>query len=341
MRAVRWAGDRIVLLDQNRLPWQTRFIECRTPSEVARHVRAMSVRGAPAIGVAAAMGMALAALRSKAGKPDGFLRDLSRAARLLEASRPTAVNLSWAVRRMMATVSVNADRPVGELRQVAMEEALRIAQEDAIVNHRLGDHGQALLADGDRVLTYCNAGALATSEWGTALGVIRSAVKRGKRLHVYVAETRPRLQGARLTAFELQQESIPFTLITDNMIGYCMSKALIDKVIVGADRIAMNGDTANKVGTYTVAVLARQHGVPFYVAAPTSTIDRSAASGASIPIEERDPKEITHFAGRMVAPIGVRALNPAFDITPSSLISAIVTEARVLHAPLALAIASL
>lgn len=341
LKAVRWAGDRMVLLDQNRLPWQMRLVVCRTASEAARRIKDMTVRGAPAIGVAAAMGMALAAVRSKAEKPDRFLRDLNRAARLLEAARPTAVNLSWAVRRITALVSKELERPVAKLKEAVVEEALRIAEENAAANRRLGEHGQVLLADGDRVLTYCNAGALATVEWGTALGVIRSAAGRGKRIHVYVAETRPRLQGARLTAFELQQEKIPFTLITDNMVGYCMSKAMVDKVVVGADRIAVNGDTANKIGTYTVAVLARHHGVPFYVAAPTSTIDWKAATGAAITIEERDPSEVTHFARRAVAPPGVAAINPAFDITPSSLISAIVTEAGILYQPLPLAIASL
>jgi len=341
LRAVQWVDDHVVLLDQNRLPWQTRYVVCRTPNEVARRIRDMTVRGAPAIGVAAAMGMALAAVRSRAKKPDRFLRDLTGAAKALETARPTAVNLSWAVRRIMTKVSGDPHKPIEGLRQVVVEEALRIAQEDVVVNQRLGDYGQALLADGDRVLTYCNAGALATAEWGTALGVIRSAVSKGKAIHVYVAETRPRLQGARLTAFELQHENIPFTLITDNMVGYCMSKAMVDKVIVGADRVAANGDTANKVGTYTLAILARHHGIPLYVAAPTSTIDRNVATGASIPIEERDPEEVTHFSGRRVAPPGVVAINPAFDITPGSLISAIITETGVLPQPLSSSIASL
>lgn len=341
LRPVQWLGDRMLLIDQNRLPWETRYVACTRPRQVARRIRDMTVRGAPAIGVAAGMGMALAALRSGARTPEAFLADLRNASTLLEAARPTAVNLSWAVRRVLAIASADVQKPVGLLRQSVVEEALRIACEDAVANRRLGEYGQALLADGDRVLTYCNAGALATSEWGTALGVVRSAVQAGKSLHVYVPETRPRLQGARLTAYELQYERIPFTLITDSMVGYCMSRQLIDKVVVGADRIAANGDTANKVGTYTVAVLAKHHGVPFYVAAPTSTIDRAAATGASIPIEERGPKEVTRFAGRRVVPEATPAMNPAFDVTPSTLISAVITELGVLRQPLSASIEAL
>ena len=285
---------------------------CHTASEVAEAIRAMIVRGAPAIGVSAAFGMALAAQNGQ---------DLTEAAEILKRSRPTAVNLAWAVDRMR-----NAS---GDL----AAEAERILEEDVASNRAIGRHGAMLLGESVTVLTHCNAGALATGGYGTALGVIRAAVELGKRVAVFADETRPYLQGARLTAWELQQDAIDVTLITDNMAGHFFQQGQFDAVIVGADRIAANGDTANKIGTYTVAVLANEHGVPFYVAAPVSTIDRDCPSGAQIPIEERSAEEVTEVFGMRMAPEGVNARHPAFDVTPARFISAIITERGVLRAP--------
>lgn len=308
---LRWSGDALSLLDQRLLPREEKWIEYRTASEVADAIRTMVVRGAPAIGVAAAYGMALAA---RAGE------DLSVAAERLKAARPTAVNLAWAVDRML--------RANG-----AAEEAERIESEDLEACRAIGRHGALLLGPDVTVLTHCNAGALATAGYGTALGVIRAAVEGGKRVAVFADETRPYLQGARLTAWELQQDGIDVTLITDNMAGHFFQQGKFDAVVVGADRIAVNGDAANKIGTYTVAVLAHAHGVPFYVAAPTSTIDVDCPDGAAIPIEERSAEEVVEIYGSRVAPEGVAVRHPAFDVTPARLISAIITERGVLRAP--------
>jgi methylthioribose-1-phosphate isomerase len=309
---LRWDGDALHLLDQRLLPREETWVACRTADEVAEAIRTMVVRGAPAIGVSAAFGMAMAARQDD---------DLARAAGVLKRSRPTAVNLSWAVDRMLAATG----DPTAE--------AERILVEDVEANRAMGRHGAELLGARSTVLTHCNAGALATGGYGTALGVIRAAVEAGKRVAVFADETRPYLQGARLTAWELQRDGIDVTLITDNMSGHFFQQGEFDAVIVGADRIAANGDAANKIGTYTVAVLAGAHGVPFYIAAPLSTIDLACPSGAEIPIEERSANEVVEIFGARVAPEGVHVRHPAFDVTPARLITAIITERGVLRPP--------
>jgi methylthioribose-1-phosphate isomerase len=306
-----WHGNVLSLLDQRLLPREETWVECRTAAEVAGAIRTMVVRGAPAIGVAAAYGMAMASMSGQ---------DLDEAARVLKASRPTAVNLAWAVDRMLR---FNGD----------VAEAEKIHRQDVEGNMRMGRFGAELLGASTTVLTHCNAGALATAGYGTALGVIRAAIEGGKRVAVFADETRPYLQGARLTAWELQRDGIDVTLITDNMSGHFFQKGTFDAVIVGADRIAANGDAANKIGTYTVAVLANAHGVPFYVAAPVSTIDPQCPSGADIPIEQRSPDEVTDILGSRMAPEGIHVMHPAFDVTPAALITAIITERGVMRAP--------
>jgi methylthioribose-1-phosphate isomerase len=308
---IRWKGDRLELLDQRMLPDKTTYITCRSAAQVADAIREMVVRGAPAIGCAAAFGFALDKKKNL---------DEKKAFETLAASRPTAVNLFWALERMKRAKDAEA-------------EAIAILEEDLAANHAIGRHGAALIPAGARVLTYCNTGSLATSGHGTALGVLRSAFEKNKELSVIACETRPYLQGARLTAWECMQEGIPCTLITDNMAGHLMNRKEIDLVIVGADRIAANGDTANKIGTYTLAVLAKRHGLPFYVAAPLSTFDPKLADGSAIPIEERPSQEVTGYRGVRWAPEGVAVRNPAFDITPAELISGIVCEKGVVRAP--------
>jgi methylthioribose-1-phosphate isomerase len=315
-----------LLLDQRLLPVEETWLEYTDYRDIAEAIRTMVVRGAPAIGVTAAFGAALGARQIEAADFDGFFAEFESVCALLGATRPTAVNLFWALERMQECARANRSLPLAELKARLLAEALEMAAEDERINRAMGGHGAALIADGARVLTHCNAGALATAGYGTALGVIRAAVEAGKKVAVLADETRPWLQGARLTAWELQRDNIPVTLICDNMAGYLMSQGEIDCVIVGADRIAANGDTANKIGTYTVAVLAKEHGLPFYVAAPISTIDLSLESGAQIPIEERDRREVTHSGERQLAPAGVAVRNPAFDVTPARLISAIITE---------------
>jgi methylthioribose-1-phosphate isomerase len=318
---LRWAGNSLFLLDQRLLPAQEVWVECRTAPEVAEAIRDMVVRGAPAIGDSAAFGLAMAA---RAGE------DLQKAGQELRRARPTAVNLAWAVDRMLAC----AARSSGEsLADDLAAEAERILAEDVEANRTMGRYGAELLGSTATVLTHCNAGALATGGYGTALGVIRAAVESGKRVAVFADETRPYLQGARLTAWELQRDGIDVTLITDNMAGHFFQQGQFDAVIVGADRIAANGDTANKIGTYTVAVLAHAHGVPFYVAAPVSTIDPSCPNGTRIPIEERSADEVTEVLGNRIAPRGVSVRHPAFDVTPARLVTAIITERGVLRPP--------
>ena len=324
----------VVLIDQTRLPRETSLVLCLRVEDVAEAIRSMRIRGAPAIGVAAAYGMALAARAHADEEPDQFLQSLERAAHLLVATRPTAVNLRWALDRCLdrarhVTNSVGVGMACAELLRLA--EAM--ADEDVEINKRMGALGRQLVPAGATVLTHCNTGALATVDYGTALGVVRAAHEAGLGVRVLVDETRPFLQGARLTAWELQQLGVPMTLITDNMAGHFMSRGQVDLVLVGADRIAANGDVANKIGTYSLAVLAREHNVPFYVVAPTSTIDLSLASGAEIPIEERPPDEVLRVAGVPTAPEGVPAAHPAFDITPARLVTAIVTERGVLRPP--------
>ena len=333
---VAWTNRGTVrLIDQTRLPAEESYVECQDFAAVYHAIRSMQVRGAPAIGVAAAMGMALGALAIRAEDLSTFFAELERLAQEMVTARPTAVNLAWAVRRILRCAQKHRDLPLGAVRDALVREACLMKEEDVAANRAIGRHGQALLPDGARVLTHCNAGALATAGYGTALGVIRAAVEAGKRLTVWVDETRPFLQGARLTAWELHRDGIPVTLITDNMAGHFMQRGQVDAVVVGADRIAANGDTANKIGTYALAVLARAHGIPFYVAAPLSTVDLEVADGSGIPIEERAPEEVTHLAGRPLAPDGVGAANPAFDVTPAAYIAAIATEQGIARAPYA------
>jgi methylthioribose-1-phosphate isomerase len=326
IRPYRYQDGVLRLLDQRRLPTEELWLDYRDYREVAEAIRSMVVRGAPAIGIAAAFGAWFGARDIQAESFEGFCAEFDQVCALLAATRPTAVNLCWALERMQSLVRANFGQPTINLKIALEYEALAIAEEDLRLNLSLGRHGEVLLADGARVLTHCNAGALATGGYGTALGVIRAAVAAGKAISVYADETRPWLQGARLTAWELQRDAIPVTLICDNMAGWLMAKGEIDAVIVGADRIAANGDTANKIGTYSVAVLAKEHGIPFYVAAPTSTIDLKLADGTLIPIEERAPREVTHIGDQRLAPEGVAVCNPAFDVTPARLISAIITE---------------
>jgi methylthioribose-1-phosphate isomerase len=332
-KTIEWKDDRVRLLDQRRLPREIRYLDCRSASAVAQAIRTMAIRGAPAIGVAAAMGIALGARKSLSHQPESFLKILEKVCDEMCQSRPTAVNLFWAVDRMKKIVDQVYTYGINETKERLVKEALHILEEDIEINRKIGMHGKKLIKNGDGVLTHCNAGALATGGYGTALGVIYAAWAEGKRFRVFADETRPQLQGARLTAWELVQEKIPVTVITDNMAGWLMSKGEINLVLLGADRIARNGDTANKIGTYSLAVLSKWHDIPFYVVAPTSTFDLTLHSGSDIPIEERDIKEVTHFRGSLIAPKGVKAFNPAFDVTPHSLIHAIVTEKGIIQKP--------
>jgi len=333
MRSVEWHEDKIRVIDQRLLPAEFCLLELGKVDEVARAIRDMAVRGAPAIGATAAFGVALAARCSQGSDRDGLLRDLERAADTLKAARPTAVNLAWAVERVLERVA--AEPGLNRMREAALEEAQAIADEDVAVNRRLGQVGAALIPDEATILHHCNTGALATVDYGTALGVIRAAHEMGKRVHVLVDETRPRLQGARLTAWELEQLGIPFTLIADNAAGHFLRVGQVDLVLVGADRVAANGDVANKIGTYKLAVVARENSVPFYSCVPTSTIDLSTLTGDDIPIEERPAEEITgiSFLGRSVVPEGARVANPAFDVTPHRYVTGIVTENGVAYPP--------
>ena len=393
---ISWRDNAVVMIDQKALPLAERYVTCADYREVIAAINDLTVRGAPAIGVAAAMGIALGALHLPDSPSEEFRRAFDEICAQFAATRPTARNLFWAIERMkrcfasvfgptgeMPPVSTSGGRsgkrvprggwPLPEacfltdgaasrlftarrlrsaagkdpetavaetgsdpwrgIREALIAEAIRIGEEDIAINGRLGQNGRNLISDGTRILTHCNAGALATAGYGTALGVIRAAYEEGKKIHVYVDETRPVLQGARLTAWELMREGIPCTLITDNMAGFLMQRGEVDLVIVGADRIAANGDTANKIGTYSLAVLARAHGIPFYVAAPLSTIDPALADGKAIPIEERNPDEVTRCGGVRTAPEGVVVWNPAFDVTPHDLVSAIITEAGVIRPP--------
>jgi len=333
MKTIEWKDGKVFLIDQRKLPQKYEIINCSTYQEVAEAIKKMKIRGAPAIGVAAAFGIALAAYSSKADTYKEFSLDMEKAKKCLALTRPTAVNLFWALERMTNLINTKKDVDLFELKDIILQEAKDIAREDIEINKGMGRYGASLIKDGDNILTHCNAGALATVDHGTALGVIRTAFKEGKKIHVYVDETRPVLQGARLTAWELMQEKIPFTLITDNMAGFLMSQKKINLIIVGADRIARNGDVVNKIGTYSLSVLARENKVLFYVAAPISTIDVSLSSGKEIPIEERNPKEITHILGKQIAPTGVKVFNPAFDLTPHRYVEAIITEKGIIRKP--------
>jgi len=338
IRPVEWRNGAVVLLDQRLLPTREVYRVCRDYREVVQGIKDMVVRGAPAIGVAAAMGIALAAQKMR----DADLqRGFDRVCRLFANSRPTAVNLTWAVDRMRRAYGRHRGRPAEIVREVLRQEAIAIHDEDILANRAMGAHGAKLIPKNATVLTHCNAGALATAGYGTALGIIRAAHESGRRISVLATETRPFLQGARLTAWELKKDRIPVTVITDGAAGSLMQQGRIDCVVVGTDRTAANGDVANKIGTYTHAVLAQRHGIPFYVAAPISSIDLTCRSGRDIPIEERSMREVTHLGEQQLTPTGVRVLNPAFDVTPHQLVTAIVTENGIAEAPFGRSLARL
>ncbi|MDI6768331.1 MAG: S-methyl-5-thioribose-1-phosphate isomerase [Anaerolineales bacterium] len=336
MRTILWDYDKheVQMIDQRRLPARLEIVAFRSHQDIAAAIQNMIVRGAPAIGAAAAFGLALAARESKASDAAALLSDLETAAQTLRASRPTAVNLAWAVGRILR-IAYSVTGSIEDVRRAILIEAQRLADDDVEVNKRMAEHGVSLIADGDTVIHHCNTGSLATVDYGTALGVIRMAHEQGKRVHVLVDETRPRLQGARLTAWELEQYGIPYEIISDNMAGHFLRRGQAQKVFFGADCIAANGDVANKIGTYMLALAAHDNSVPTYAVAPTSTIDLSLAHGGLIPIEERDPGEVLdiEFQGERVTPQGARARNPAFDVTPNRLITAIVTENGIVRPP--------
>jgi methylthioribose-1-phosphate isomerase len=329
---VEWKDGIVRMLDQTKLPLETVYNECKDYQTVARGIRELWVRGAPAIGVAAAMGLALGARQISASAFEEFWPKFEEICSHMAATRPTAVNLFWAIERIKKFVQENRDKGVEAIHALLVQESQRMLDEDVETNKKIGSYGSVFVADDDNLITHCNAGSIATAGYGTAEGVMRAAVEEGKKIHVYIDETRPVLQGARLTAWELMQEKIPCTLITDNMAGYFMYHDMIDLAIVGADRIARNGDVANKIGTYSLAVLCKEHGIPFYVAGPLSTIDFTMESGYQIPIEERDSREVTHIFGKVqIAPDGVNVANPAFDVTPARYITAIITEKGAFH----------
>ncbi len=330
IQTIRWSDAGVVMIDQTRLPSEEKYVTCRTYEEVADAIRAMIIRGAPAIGVAAAMGVALGvALAARAGLDAQF----ERICATLASTRPTAVNLFWGIDRMKRLYASIRHLPLEQIRERLIAEAKLVCEADIEINRAIGRHGAPLVPDGRTVLTHCNAGALATAGYGTALGVVRAAVEAGKNIDVYADETRPFLQGARLTVWELQHDGIRATLITDNMAGHFLHRGHIGCVIVGADRIAANGDVANKIGTYGVAVLAKENNVPFYVAAPVSTLDLTLPDGTHIPIEERGAAEVTHLQGFRIAPEGTEVRNPAFDVTPNRYVTAIITEHGIARAP--------
>jgi methylthioribose-1-phosphate isomerase len=330
---IYWDDDAVAILDQRVLPHREVFLRCTSVKQVVNAIKTMAIRGAPAIGVAGAMALALGARTILAADSQTFRQKFIRLCQQVRTARPTANNLAWAVEKVYSVVVENPQATVTELQALIREKADELLREDVATNQQIGAWGARVIPTGARVLTYCNAGALATADYGTAVGVIRAAFDVDPTVQVYACETRPFLQGARLTAYELMRAGIPVTLITDNAAGSLMQQKKIDVAVVGADRIAANGDTANKIGTYTMAVLAKTHEIPFYVAAPRSTIDPSLPDGSEIPIEQRDPKEVTHLQGKPVAPQGVRALNPAFDVTPNKYITGIITEVGILSKP--------
>jgi len=333
IQTLEWTNAGVVFIDQTKLPTEEVYVTCTTHQQVADVIRNMVVRGAPAIGVAAAMGIALGVKNSKAENGADLKKDFDQICEAIRQTRPTAVNLFWAIRRMTEKFESLRVRPVVQIQQALIEEAQRIHAEDIAANQAMGRHGATLMPSSGGVLTHCNAGALATAGYGTALGVIRAAVEQGKKIHVYADETRPFLQGSRLTAWGLMKDGIPTTVISDNMAGVMMQQGKIGAIVVGADRIAANGDVANKIGTYTVAVLAKEHGIPFYVAAPISTVDLATSDGSKIPIEQRNAREVTHIAGKQMVPDGVQVENPAFDVTPAKYVAAIITERGIARAP--------
>jgi methylthioribose-1-phosphate isomerase len=333
IQTLEWTARGVVFIDQTKLPTEEVYVTCTTHQQVADVIRNMVVRGAPAIGVAAAMGIALGVQNSKAENVAELASEFGQICETIRQTRPTAVNLFWAIRRMTEKFESLRSYPIAEIQQALIEEAQRMHAEDIAANQAMGRYGATLMPSSGGVLTHCNAGALATAGYGTALGVIRAAIEAGKKIHVYADETRPFLQGSRLTAWELMKDGIPTTVISDNMAGVMMQQGKIGAVVVGADRIAANGDVANKIGTYTVAILAKEHGIPFYVAAPISTVDLATPDGSKIPIEQRNAREVTHIAGKQMVPDGVEIENPAFDVTPAKYVAAIITERGIARAP--------
>jgi len=331
-KTIEWKDNRVLMIDQRKLPNEFEIISCKDYHEVANAIKGLAIRGAPAIGAAAAYGMALAAFNIKTNNMKDFLQELEKAGKELSMTRPTAVNLFWALNRVKKISDVKTNS-VEELRNNILAEAKKIAEQDIEINYMIGHHGVELFDEGDNILTHCNAGSLATVYYGTALGVVRSVYNKKKNIKVFIDETRPVLQGARLTAWELFSEKIPATLICDSTAGFLMSQKKIDKVVVGADRISANGDVANKIGTYSISVLAKEYNIPFYIAAPFSTIDFSIKEGAEIPIEERDKDEVINIMGQTIAPAGIDVYNPAFDVTPCKNISAIITEKGIVRPP--------
>jgi methylthioribose-1-phosphate isomerase len=332
-KTMEWTDEGVRFIDQTKLPAEEKYVTCTTYGEVADAIRNMVVRGAPAIGVAAAMGIALGMRDAEGDHVSELRRRFEEICEEIGETRPTAVNLFWSIRRMQDKFEALSDEPVERIREELIAEAQRMYLEDIAANEAMGRNGAVLMPSSGGILTHCNAGALATCGYGTALGVIRAAVENGKKIHVYADETRPFLQGSRLTAWELMKDGIPTTVISDNMAGAIMKQGKISAVVVGADRIAANGDVANKIGTYTIAVLAKEHGIPFYVAAPFSTIDLETPDGSKIPIEQRATREVTHIAGKAIAPEGVKVENPAFDVTPAKYVTAIITERGVAQDP--------
>lgn len=330
---IKWKDNKVCMIDQRKLPRKVEWYICRGYKDVIKGIREMVIRGAPAIGVAAGMGLVLGSNVIRSGSYDIFAKQFKKMADEMLCARPTAVNLRWAVERMLMVLRENSSKSVIEIREALRKESIRILEEDIEINKQMGRYGQKLVPQKATILTHCNAGSLATGGYGTALGVIRAAYEAGKKVEVIADETRPWLQGLRLTSFELMEDNIPVSVIADNAAGSFMRRGKIDLVITGADRIAANGDVANKIGTYQVAVLAKENRIPFYVAAPLSTIDLSIDNGDSIPIEERDPNEISRIGNRQIGPEGVKALNPAFDVTPSRYVAAIITEKGVIKAP--------
>src|SRR3954470_18997661 len=341
IQTLEWTEQGVRFIDQTKLPTEEVYVNCTTYQEVADVIRNMVVRGAPAIGVAAAMGIALGVKNSQVANLGDLKREFDEICDVIGKTRPTAVNLFWAIRRMQEKFETARSRPVQQIKQTIIEEAQRMHAEDIAINRAMGQHGSALMPGSGGVLTHCNAGALATAGYGTALGVIRAAIENGKKIHVYADETRPFLQGSRLTAWELMKDGIATTVISDNMSGAMMRQGKIGAVIVGADRIAANGDVANKIGTYAVAVLAKEHDIPFYVAAPISTVDLNTPDGSGIPIEERNDREVTHIGSSRVTPEGAHIRNPAFDVTPSKYVTAIITERGIARAPYSESLATL
>jgi methylthioribose-1-phosphate isomerase len=335
IKTLEWTDEGVRFIDQTKLPLEEIYVTCRDYQEVAVAIRDMIVRGAPAIGVAAAMGIALGVKQSQAKDISALRSDFDQICTTMGKTRPTAVNLFWAIRRMTEKFDSVAGRPMEQIKNDLLCEAQQMYLEDIAANQAMGRYGATLMPSSGGVLTHCNAGALATCGYGTALGVIRAAIASGKKLHVFADETRPFLQGSRLTAWELTKDGIQTTVIADNMAGAMMKQGKVNAVVVGADRIAANGDVANKIGTYTVAVLAKEHGIPFYVAAPWSTVDMSTPTGEQIPIEQRSSSEVTHHGGKQIAPDGVLVENPAFDVTPSKYVTAIITERGIAKSPYA------